>query len=131
MNGLSRYSAYNFGRIATNSTDTWTPNNSTLYVGLSTTTFDLNGAGISRPPSSGGYESISTNQSNWETSAGNTVTSKYQLAFNVTTSDWGTVRAVSITNGTDYIWGGVLEAAVSVPINRIVVFLANDLTITL
>lgn len=75
--------------------------NATYYIGLSTTAISADGTGISEP-SGGGYARIpvTNNKNTFTDSSGGLITNKIQISYNESTTDWGTIRYIFISDAS-------------------------------
>lgn len=88
-------------------TKTTPPIPTKYYVGLSTTTPNLDGSGVTEPDSTGAYKRIQLTSLSEPTNG--TVTNTSSISFDESTSDWGIVTHYviydSATNGNLLMFG--------------------------
>lgn len=98
----NRLNNYLFGSTS------FTPNG-TYYIGLSTTAINANGTGVTEP-TGGGYKrvAVTNNKTNFTDSTGGIVQNKAQFEFPESTTAWGTITHVFISDGPTTGGGNVL-----------------------
>lgn len=89
----NRLNNYLFGATS------FTPNG-TYYIGLSTTAINADGTGVIEP-TGGGYQrvAVTNNKTNFTDSTGGIVQNKVQFEFPESTTAWGTITHVFISDG--------------------------------
>lgn len=109
----------------------------TIYVGLSSTTINDDGSGITEP-SGGSYArvAVTNNPSNWPNASGATALKQNanNIVFPAATADWGTVThfffADAASAGTMLAWGA-LTASKTIQTGDTASFAALAITCTL
>ena len=104
---------------------TYTPN-TTYYIGLSTTTIKADGSGIKEPVGAGySRVAVTNNKTSFTNSSGGILSNKIQIEFPESTSDWGTVTDVFISDaasGGNMLYFDKLTASRIVQPNTILLF---------
>ena len=107
----------------------------TLYFGLSTTSVQEDGTGITEPVANGYTRvAIANNTSLFATTTTSTKTNKIEVAYPSATGNWGTIVDFFISDAAsagNIICYGTLNVAKTVTAGDILSFAANNLTITL
>ena len=98
----NRLNNYLFGATS------FTPNG-TYYIGLSTTAINVAGTGVTEP-TGGGYKrvAVTNNKTNFTDSTGGIVQNKAQIEFPESTTAWGTITHVFISDSATTGSGNVL-----------------------
>lgn len=107
----------------------------TLYFGLSTTSIQEDGTGITEPVANGYTRvAVANNSTSFNVSTTSTKTNKIEVAYPSATGNWGTIVDFFISDaasGGNIICYGTLNVSKTVTSGDILSFAANNLTITL
>lgn len=124
----NRLNNYLFGATS------FTPNG-TYYIGLSTTAINAAGAGVTEP-TGGGYKrvAVTNNKTNFTDSTGGIVQNKVQFEFPESTTAWGTITHVFISDGLtggNILYYDALTTPRTVQTATILLFAINSMKIQL
>lgn len=103
----------------------------TYYIGLSKSTPDLDGTGVSEPDTSGAYSRIELTDLSEPVSG--VVTNSQEIAFEESTSSWGTVTHFVIYDaptGGNLLMFGPLKASRTIETGTIMIIRPNALTLS-
>ena len=112
----------------------FTPNG-TYYIGLSTTAVNAAGTGVTEP-TGGGYKrvAVTNNKTNFTGSTGGIVQNKVQFEFPESTTAWGTITHVFISDsltGGNILYYDALTTPRTVQTATILLFAINSMKIQL
>ena len=124
----NRLNNYLFGATS------FTPNG-TYYIGLSTTAVNAAGTGVTEP-TGGGYKrvAVTNNKTNFTGSTGGIVQNKVQFEFPESTTAWGTITHVFISDsltGGNILYYDALTTPRTVQTATILLFAINSMKIQL
>lgn len=108
----------------------------TVYVGLSSTTPNINGTGVTEP-SSGGYARVATTGATWDTAASGAITNATAITFPDATGTWSSGDTMThgvlydASSGGNLLAFGAISTPKPVETDDTVVIKAGDLDITL
>lgn len=124
----NRLNNYLFGATS------FTPNG-TYYIGLSTTAINAAGTGVTEP-TGGGYKRVAVinNKTNFTDSTGGIVQNKVQFEFPESTTAWGTITHVFISDGLtggNILYYDALTTPRTVQTATILLFAINSMKIQL
>lgn len=107
----------------------------TLYIGLSTTALNQNGGGYTEPTGAGyARVTVQNNKTNWGQASNSAVTNATAITFPESTSSWGTITHVFIsdapTGGNVLYWDALTQPRAVAPLTTLM-FSANTLKVTL
>ena len=68
-----------------------------FHVGLSTTTIDRNGDGVSEPTAGKNYYRTTIETSHWNPAENSTITNGSQISFLKATGNWGVIKEIFIS----------------------------------
>ena len=120
----NRLNNYLFGATS------FTPNG-TYYIGLSTTAINAAGTGVTEP-TGGGYKRVA--ETNFTDSTGGIVQNKVQFEFPESTTAWGTITHVFISDGLtggNILYYDALTTPRTVQTATILLFAINSMKIQL
>lgn len=108
----------------------------TVYIGLSSTTPNVGGTGITEPSGSG-YSRQATTATTWNSAASSTTSNAVAITFSQATGSW--VSGANLTYGVAYdassggnvLWYGALGTAMSILTNDIATIAIGALTLTI
>lgn len=124
----NRLNNYLFGATS------FTPNG-TYYIGVSTTAVNAAGTGVTEP-TGGGYKrvAVTNNKKNFTDSTGGIVQNKVQFEFPESTTAWGTITHVFISDsltGGNILYYDALTTPRTVQTATILLFAINSMKIQL
>lgn len=124
----NRLNNYLFGATS------FTPNG-TYYIGLSTTSINAAGTGVTEP-TGGGYKrvAVTNNKTNFTDSTGGIVQNKVQFEFPESTTAWGTITHVFISDSLtagNVLYYDALTTPRTVQTATILLFAINSMKIQL
>lgn len=114
--------------------NSFTPS-STYYIGLSTTAISSSGTGATEP-SGGGYArvSVTNNKTNFTNSSGGIIQNNQQFEFPESTTSWGTITYVFISDsptGGNILYYDALTTPRTVQAATVLLFAVNSMKIQL
>jgi hypothetical protein len=107
----------------------------TLYIGLSITDIDNNGAGAVEP-NGGNYQrvAVANNKTSFTDATNGVITNNIQIAFNESTADWGIVTNIFISDaamGGNILYYDKLEKSRNIQMDSVLIFPIGAITFTL
>lgn len=106
---------------------------SSAYIGLSTTAPNIDGTGVSEPPSSSGYNRVAASGASF-TSSNGSITNNAYLYFPEASASWGTITHVCVFDGNSSSsklrYFGALTVSKEIEANSVPLFRPQSISIS-